>query len=160
MHHKDISDLAWESRLFSKIVRKLEIMGCLRRVKAKSQYSKPGRVYHRCIKFIREPENEEWQLFRDPVRGLHSHLKEKDNEEADADGDIEEDDEVNPDIRAGSRDTEVNGGDEDLQEIGRAVPQWTPDKNLSNFLFELVSSSGTRGMSTMVCLPSRGDRYI
>ncbi len=128
-------------------------MGCVRRVKARSQYTRAGRYYHRCVKLLREPENEEWQLFWDPVRGIPDHLKERDNDDADADGDEEDEDEADENPTTGTQDAEGDGGDGDLQEIGRPVPQWTPDQNLSNFLFDLVSKSGTKGISTMVCLP-------
>ncbi|KAI9867766.1 MAG: hypothetical protein M1830_005748, partial [Pleopsidium flavum] len=124
-------------------------MGCVRRVKARSQYSKAGRYYHRCVKLLREPENEEWQLFWDPVRGVPDHLKERDDDDANAEGDEEDEDEAGTSSKAGIEDAEGDGEEGDLQEIGRLVPQWTPDQNLSNFLFDLVSKSGTKGLSTM-----------
>ena len=42
------------------------------------------------------------------------------------------------------------GSEEQSRLVNRPVPQWTPDRSLSNQIFELVSQSGTRGMTMKV----------
>lgn len=131
-------------------------MGCVRRVKARSQYERHDRQFHRCVKFLREPENAEWQLFWDPMRGLPAHLRGDGDEngtiaEAERDEeDEEEEEEIGDNTHRETQDPEGSSVTAGLQEIGRPVSQWTPDQNLNNFLFDIVSMSDTRGLSTMV----------
>lgn len=143
-------------RILSRTIRKLEIMGCVRRIKARSQFGRHDRHYHRCVKLIRQPENDEWQLFWDPTRGLPAHLRGNGDDNgtiADVDGDEEDEEdeeEMDTNIEGGSQEPEDIGAVAGLQEIGRSVPLWTPDQNLNNFLFDVVSMSDTKGSSTMV----------
>ena len=151
--------------MMSRTVRKLELMGCVRRVKARSQYERHDRQFHRCVKLIREPENDEWQLSWDPVRALPARLRGNDDDNgaiAEIEGD-EEDEEDEEEMDAnnarGSQELEGNTVAAGLQEIGRTVPLWTPNQNLNNFLFDIVSMSDTRGLSTMVCPPGPRNLY-
>lgn len=143
-------------RMLARTIRKLEIMGCIRRVQAKSQYKRHDRHYHRCVKFIREPKDEEWQLFWDPMRALPAHLRgnaDANGAIADAEGDEEEDEDEEETYDNNDRESQELGENDataGLQEIVRAVPQWTPDQNLNNLLYDIVSMSDTRGLSTMV----------
>ena len=143
-------------RILSRTIRKLEVMGCVRRVKARSQYGRHARYFHRCVKLIRQPENDEWQLFWDPMRGLPAHMRangDVDGAIADLERDEEDEEEeeaMDDNTNRGTQEPEGDSLNAGLQEIGRPVPQWTPDQSLNNFLLDLVSMSGTRGLSTMV----------
>jgi hypothetical protein len=64
--------------------------------------------------------------------------------------DEEEEEEIGDNTHRETQDPEGNSVTAGLQEIGRPVSQWTPDQNLNNFLFDIVSMSDTRGLSTMV----------
>ena len=154
MYCKGFLGRRWPMRILSRTIRKLEVMGCVRRIKARSQYEKHDRYFHRCVKLIRKPENDEWQLFWDPMRGLPAENNDDNSAVADGEGDEEDEEEEEEDMDAstttGNQKAEGDSAAAGLQEIGRLLPQWTPDQNLNNFLFDVVSMADIRGLSTMV----------
>ncbi|KAI9716348.1 MAG: hypothetical protein M1812_005413 [Candelaria pacifica] len=142
--------LKWHMRVCATTVRKLEIIGCVRRVKARSIYSQTEQATHRSVKFIREPEDHEWNLQWDSSQGIAANLR---NEH---DLDEDEDDGVNLDVDGLPRDPANSSSEpqttldvKELQETSRVLPQWTPDRPMSNQIFDLIEVAGTAGISTM-----------
>ncbi|KAI9816906.1 MAG: RNA polymerase III transcription initiation factor complex subunit [Pycnora praestabilis] len=144
-----IWDSVWHSRNFGRTVRRLEAMGCVVRIKARSVYSTPSRSSHRCVKLLREPEDREWQLISDPLSSISAPSRESVNCDVDDDPEAdEEDDEPESSLRVDDQIENVEEGNA-LQEVGRVLPRWTPDRPLANILFDIVDESGTDGVSTM-----------
>ncbi|KAH0555998.1 hypothetical protein GP486_006059, partial [Trichoglossum hirsutum] len=171
-----IFHLRWQSRVLSKLLRRLELMGCVRRVRAETQFNKPGN-YSKCVKFLREPEGKEWnQITRGAAQIHHSGLLDtKKDADSDAEdggelvnfveegGRLETEDLPEPlDSRSGA--AETTGGEvtakgvipgnssaiaEDVREARRPLPLWEPDIAPGNLLFRIIEASGTEGISTM-----------
>lgn len=141
---------AWRWRLLSKTIRKLEMIGCVKRVKAASEYSNILKRFHSCVKLVREPDEKDLRAFHQSSTNL---VLPSGNG---ADGDLDEDgDEGVDDVREGIPhvETESTGrivGQVNLQEVARALPQWNPDRNLPNLLFHIVEMTGTHGISNLV----------
>ncbi|KAI9758636.1 MAG: hypothetical protein M4579_002947 [Chaenotheca gracillima] len=130
---------AWHSRVLSRLIRKLELMGCLRRVMAASGISK-GKLIHRCVKLIREPEGKEWELFWDTTipDGLETVDDDDQGGDAnDADGKVE-------DLEPVLEEKEAL-----VSTTRRLPPQWTPNRGLANIITDVLRNAGTDGASTM-----------
>jgi hypothetical protein len=162
------------------MLRKLELIGCVRRVQAETQFNKPGN-YSKCVKFIRKPEGKEWnQIARGAAQGHHGGSLDMGK---DADSDAEDGGEVVNFVEEGGRleaadqselmnlrsatvepvET-VEGRDatrgitprhtgaptEGVRGVGKPLPQWVPDISPGNLLFRLIEASGIEGISTMV----------
>lgn len=105
-----------------------------------------------CVKFVREPENQEWQLTLEvPVS---EGLLLEDDQGSEADGDVEGRSngakQLEPDGQTQAGTNAVRRKEKHLQEVNRVLPQWLPNKPLGNLLFDLVQSTGKDGISTMV----------
>jgi predicted transcriptional regulator len=130
----------WRARVLAKAVRKLEHIGCLSRVKAASEASRKVRLYFFCIKLIHEPSEKDLEAFFAPATNLlDEHVFEEQ--------DLEEEDEAEHMMAEPTMRVEGN----QLQEIGRVVPQWNPDRSLPNALHNLVHDAGTQGLTNKVC---------
>ena len=122
-------------------------MGCVKRVRAVGNYQRPGQAYWRCVKFIRELEPDELQTCIESQGGAAESLKIGDGDDVDAEG---EDDE---DYLPGGVHYEAPGNEIqrlELQEVGRIAPRWRADQSITNFIYDLVRNTGTKGISTMV----------
>jgi alkylated DNA nucleotide flippase Atl1 len=139
-----INYMRWQSKVFSRMVRRLEKLGCVRRVRAESRYSRETkRKPHKCLKYIRYPVGKEWQLASDP--NLLTTTEEA------AESDEKEDDEDDKGVSAaGSSPTAVKL--EEVRESRAIVPLWTPFRPLANQLRALIGTRGTAGISSMVRL--------
>ncbi|KAI9842533.1 MAG: hypothetical protein M1838_003090 [Thelocarpon superellum] len=149
----EILKLPWQSRLVARLVRKMEFLGFVRRIRAASEYSK-GDHYHACIKLMRLPKAEEMQVL---WRVSQEDFRQEKPGPADDEGEDHVDDA--PDIlatasqidpkatAAGSHATCLSS--RQLRELGRSLPQWKPHVPLGNLIFDVVASAGTQGMSTM-----------
>ncbi len=138
-------------RVCAATVRKLEVMGCVRRVRARSIYSRTEQATHRSVKFLREPKEHEWNLQWDASHGIADNLRNEDELD-----EVEDEDEDAIADRLPSESARPSAEPQnalivkDLQEASRVLPQWTPNRPLSNQLFDLVEAAGTEGISTMV----------
>ena len=100
---------------------------------------------------IREPTEADWKAFLDtPYHGLDNAERQRRAQQAPQD-DGQDDDEVDADITQ-----YANRGDEnpegEIQEVERSIPQWTPERPISNFIFDLVHEAGEQGISTKVII--------
>ena len=134
-----VSQGRYRLRVLARALRRLEAIGCIRRVKAFSQYT---RMMHRVlsIELLREPTESDRKKFLEHTRAITS-LADKD----DAD-DVEADEDQGEEVEAGdSRSKQV------VKVPKRPVPQFVPGvTTLPNLLFKIINESGTRGMTNMV----------
>lgn len=98
---------------------------------------------------VREPTEADFKAFLDSAyRGLDSIEVERHAQQA-PQNDEQDDDEVDADILQYADRGDENPEDE-IQEVERSIPQWTPERPISNFIFDLVHEAGEQGISTMV----------
>ena len=145
----------WRSRHRLSILRRLEIVGCVKEVNARAFLDgKLKNRRYRCVKMIREPTEADWQAFVESAyRGLDDGEAGRQSQQVLQD-DYQDDDVVDVDRAPG-----VHGADE-IQEVGRPIPQWTPDQHISNIIFGLVNDAGEQGISTMVSCGSRSTNIL
>ena len=134
----------WRARILTKAVCKLEHIGCLRRVRAASEASKNSRVYFHCVKLIHEPSEKDLAAFYAPARYLF-------DEQAVEERYPEDEEEANQAMLEATMNVE---GDQ-LQEVGRIVPHWNPDRSFPNAVHDLIHASGTQGLTNKVCDSSK-----
>jgi transcription factor C subunit 3 len=136
-----------KARALARSIRKLERVGVVKRVRAESEHSKRYGLTHLCVKLLREPDPErDIKLFHMVTQQVPASHGKPDSESEDED-DIDdmyaerEDQSVVPqqDITSGT-----------LQEVGRKVPEWTPDRNIHNLLFACIDRGGWNGMTQFV----------
>ncbi|KAI9845504.1 MAG: hypothetical protein M1837_004843 [Sclerophora amabilis] len=139
-----ILGLPWQSRVFSRLIRRLELIGCLRRVRAASEFSL-GDHTHKCVKYIREPEGKEWDLLWD--LSMPEGVQKGDDVDLTVDAESFGVDHHN--IASGQRHDDQDPGPDRLHDDGRVLPQWTPHKPLGNIVLDILKAAGTRGVSTM-----------
>lgn len=130
-------------------LRKLEAVGCIKRVKAQDSSLDIEPKYFKCVKLIREPGEKDLQQIlgsaHSKIRLMGSEYTENVDHESEPDEDHQS---LHPsDLRA----TEDEPSAKTVQSHERPIPQWTGAGSINNFLYDLVHKSGTRGMSTMVC---------
>ena len=142
--------MGWQLKTVAKNVRRFCLIGVLKIVGATSQYSnKPGEVL-RCIKFVRDPADDEWAMFW--KHGSAGNVRPDDawdEEEIDINIDDEMGGETRRDLLA-LTESENPNSQHGLKEVDVALPSWVPNKPLSNVLYEYLLSRGTNGASTMV----------
>jgi B-block binding subunit of TFIIIC len=130
----------WHTRALQKIIDKFEAIGCVRRVKAASEASKKVHYYFNCVKLIREPSEQDMKAFESTGNRLV------------VESGVEETYLENEDDPSESMARPTSGVDENqLQEIGRVVPQWNPDRLLVNSLLDVVHWAGIQGFTNRVC---------
>lgn len=154
MNPQGLETPSWQLNVFKRLVRKLELIGCIRRVKARADEAGGGRI-HACIKFIHEPENQDWRLKWDLSlpEGLALLNPPETEVEVDAESEDNTDEQaqsVQSAICYANRGSERQQSKDHLHELGRVIPQWMPGKPMANLLFNLVDATGTEGISTMV----------
>ena len=111
-------------------------MGCLQRVLAQAANSTvPGRRF-RCLKTLREPNEDDFREFlsfgrrqEKQIRDLHQGSEYTQEPSSDLD-----------DLFADNEDAETR----------RFSPQWTPDTPHANFLFNIIDHAGIQGFATKV----------
>ncbi|KAL4889505.1 hypothetical protein BDV59DRAFT_186331 [Aspergillus ambiguus] len=145
LSRRDLKDLLgfadrWRWRILSRTLRKFERIGVLKRVRALSQYADTMNKYHPCVMLVREPSDKDYERFFEFGLGTLTNNGQEDNAELDEDMD------VNDTGEADSLEKGVLQQDQDVQDIGRSVPTWTPDRVLHNQIFDTVHNSGTDGM--------------
>ncbi|EFW19676.1 hypothetical protein D8B26_007873 [Coccidioides posadasii str. Silveira] len=134
----------WRSKVLRRAIRKLEAIGCVRRVQALSQYSEAMRSSHASIMLIREPTEKDIQLFHEDSSAVIASLQQDDDlDEAQAQTEAIED-------MSGAGTLQPSDAKQSIvRDAGRRIPQWTPDQSLPNFIFSLVDKAGTRGMDNL-----------
>ncbi|MCJ1391605.1 hypothetical protein MMC18_004469 [Xylographa bjoerkii] len=132
---------ALESRRFAVTIRKLEILKCVQRVRASER--KDGAL-HRCVKLLREPTKEEYDMLCDTKHKMADFILEK--EQDDIEDDLENYGVDSP--------TQIGVGINDTAQLDNDVPpakvlMWTPDRLMVNILRDAVRLSGSKGMSSL-----------
>jgi len=166
----DKSRFHW--RCFSRILRKLESLGVVRRIrvplKILRKYRKtqgPSEIaiteqcHARCIRFIREMERGDWRKILTTFSKREFVAEDEDDGDAEGSEDeaakgsnnIEDEDPV-----VAQELGQVNV-DEAVEEIIRDPPQWRKDKPLTTTIFDIVDSCGKSGISSMVITRAKTD---
>ncbi|EED12822.1 TFIIIC transcription initiation factor complex subunits Tfc3, putative [Talaromyces stipitatus ATCC 10500] len=110
----------WRRRILNRAIRKLETIGCVQRVKARSQFHDTMQSLHSCVLLVREPTQVDLKLFKSDYKTILA-ATDQENEE------MEEQAEMHtPDHK---------------------LIQWVPDANFANLIATLIKNSGTRGSS-------------
>lgn len=143
----------WRWRILSRALRKCERIGVLKRVKALSQYADTVNRYHHCILLIRQPIPREFKMLNEfSLNITTTNLGHEDNVELDED--IEpNDEEIDYSSLGETHPIRMVKREEDMEEAGRMVPSWTPDRNIHNQIFETVDKAGTAGITNVVSMP-------
>ena len=127
----------------------MESIGCLQRVRAAGVTKRPGKTFHRCVKLLREPTEEDWQGFFDlrMDHALKANIQnEHELEEANGDESYQIDRSIVVDD-SHEENTEL----EHERNLSRGVvPQWCPDRPLAHILYEVASRGGVKGVSFSV----------
>ncbi|KAJ6021085.1 hypothetical protein N7540_006589 [Penicillium herquei] len=137
----DFHDL-WYTRVLSRALRKLEQIGVVRRVRAKSQFG----LMHSCVQLIREPTPKDLEKF-------HVFSKDGIDGTEEDQADIDEEMELDAEEQATEKpqtDTETETGiiaPDTIIQSARTVPKWTPDRNLANQVLDVVDQAGTKGIT-------------
>ncbi len=129
----------WRARILARMVRKLEVLGCLKRVKAASEASKDVRYYFDCVKLIHEPSERDLKAF-------HASGKHVTDLRAAEERDLEDEDDT---CQAMAGRT-AGASSSQLEEVDRVVPQWNPDRSLPNALLQLIHQAGMQGFTNRV----------
>ncbi|PLB51171.1 hypothetical protein P170DRAFT_509203 [Aspergillus steynii IBT 23096] len=135
----------WRWRILSRALRKCERIGVLKRVKALSQYADTFSKYHPCVMLLRQPTPREIEMLNEFSLNITKNLGPEDNVELDED--IEPNDEGVESSSLGE--LRMVKREEDMEEAGRMVPTWTPDRNIHNQIFETVDNAGTSGITNI-----------
>ncbi|EEQ84454.2 uncharacterized protein BDCG_01259 [Blastomyces dermatitidis ER-3] len=133
----------WRRRILGRAIRKLERIGCVRRVRAVSQYSDKMKTRHQSVMLIRELTDNDLRIFLEDSRTLMTYLEQEDLDAAEMDQDQGQQDTIDeiPEVKRDVSTPEV----EYLEQMGRVVPRWTPDQILPNLIFDIVHRSGQEG---------------
>lgn len=138
-------------RVLARHLRRLERLGCIKQVRAHPDIEAPSPFLFRCIRYVRDPEGQEWNPVIYPSKASRMQSTSIASDELDLPSDDEQGylaEEEQYNARFG------NGQQPDsLQEVGRSIPQWSGDSTLSNLLYDIAHTAGCRGISTMVGCP-------
>lgn len=108
----------WRRRILSRAIRKLETIGCVQRVKARSQFHDTMDTLHPCVLLVREPTELDLKLFKSDYKTILS-ATDTENEEAEEQAEVQASD--------------------------HRLIQWTPDANFANIIACLIKGSDTAG---------------
>lgn len=134
-------DDPWRWRVLSRALRKFERIGVLKRVRAESQYER----FHPCVMLLREPTEKDLEKFHE--------FTQLDMARDDAGAEMDEDmemDTVDKKAVAADEGAVVVKKEENVVDAGRVIPSWTPDRNLSNQIFDIIDKTGTTGITNLV----------
>lgn len=142
----------WRWKTLARTVRKFERIGVLKRVKAMSQYSGTKGTFHSCILLVREPSERDFTLFHDYGRSLFATLKQPNGMDLDEENeDPDPDDATGEPASLGHLETaNIAKREEHMEEAGRTLPTWSPDRSIRNQVFEIIHGAGTKGMVSRV----------
>ena len=131
----------WHTRILSRLIRVFEALQCLKRVKARSEASSNSYWTYSCVKFIRFPTEEEMQMQAAPNSSIASLALSATEPQEDSD-----DDDAGVEANNTHSKTEESRGV--LTEVQRVVPQWNPDRPVSNLIYQIIYEAGLIGIST------------
>ena len=106
-----------------------------------------GKIRHpKVLKLIREPTQEEWQGFQEPVPTFGQMKQKWDDTVLDSDDELEIE---NPVIDPAFGNIPVPQSSPDPSAKEHIIPTWTPDRSLQHIIFDVIDQSGMKGISTM-----------
>ncbi|MCJ1281618.1 hypothetical protein MMC26_000938 [Xylographa opegraphella] len=132
--------IARDSKRLASIIRKLELLKCVQRVKASDE--KYGAL-HRCVKLLREPTQEEYDMLCDTKHKMTDFMVGTENDAGELD--LE-----NYSIKSPAR---VEDGSDDTAQLNNDAFSartllWTPDRLMVNILRDAVALLGSMGSSS------------
>ncbi|KAL9111022.1 MAG: hypothetical protein Q9227_004455 [Pyrenula ochraceoflavens] len=141
-------DNKWRGRIFSRLVRRLEESGCVKRVRASSKDSANLNWFYPSIKYIREPTEED--LTQYVTHGSNTNSL-SDNAWKTSSEKMDEDEEQEEELEENARSQLDLEGISGLQlvEVGKPLAQWNPDRPLINTIHDIVHRSTENGASTL-----------
>jgi transcription factor C subunit 3 len=139
----------WRWRILSRALRKFERIGVLKRVRASSQYADDMKKLHPCVMLVREPTERDYELFHEYSQNIYTDLEQEDGLELLEDGAGPAD--AGEDFTSAGADKAVGmvKQEGDVEEAGRTIPAWSPDRNIHNQIFDLVDQAGTSGITNL-----------
>lgn len=135
----------WRWRILSRTLRKFERIGVLKRVRALSQYADTVNKYHPCVMLVREPTEKDYERFYE--FGIDSLTNNEQEDSAELDEEMMVTDTGQPSVALQNG---VLQQGQVVQDVGRTIPCWTPDRVLHNQIFDIVHQAGTDGMISLV----------
>jgi hypothetical protein len=142
----------WRWRFLSRAIRKFERIGVLKRVRAPSQYANREKSLHSCVLLVRPPSERDFDAFHEFRLDLRASSKAVSHGDLDEENDDPEPDDVDlMNMGTGNVIKQEDG----MEEAGRMLPSWNPDRNASNQIFDTVDRAGTLGMTSQVSLRPR-----
>ena len=144
----------WHWKALSRALRKFERIGVLKRVKAPSQYRDTMKKFHPCVILLREPSDRDLELFHEFSRNIISDMEQKEDGE-EPDENFEEEAERIPSSTVNDGAVGIVKREENVEEAGRILPSWTPDRSLYHLLFDTIDAAGTSGISNSVSQTQR-----
>lgn len=146
----------WHGKILRRAIQKLEAIGCVRRVRAMSQYHKIMRTLHASVMLIREPTPKDVRMFHEDTSSLVSSLES---------GGVEDEELAQDEPSAGPPEIDPllqdsSGKEEFVVDASRKCPQWNPDRTLPNAIFDVVNRAGTNGVSNQVSRSSSHHRSV
>lgn len=134
----------WFSKKFSRLIRRLEETGCVRRVRARSKHSASLHWYYPSVKYIRDPSEMEFKYYVTTRSNIGTP-----NDQASGSFNQDEDDEeiAGDDTVIASEEPDPK---EPLIEVGGPIAQWNPDRQFIHTLIEIIERSGEGGISIEV----------
>ncbi|GFG08694.1 transcription factor tau subunit sfc3 [Aspergillus udagawae] len=138
----------WRWRVLSRALRKFERIGVLKRVRATSQYADDMKKLHPCVMLVREPTERDYELFHEYSQNIYTDLEQEDGLELE-DGAGSAD--ASEDFTSAGANKAVGmvKQEENVEEAGRTIPAWSPDRNIHNQIFDLVDQAGTSGITNL-----------
>ncbi|KAI5839302.1 hypothetical protein DFP73DRAFT_219762 [Morchella snyderi] len=160
----DKSRFHWRS--FSRILRKLESLGVLKRIrvplKLNRKYTKreanreiaiSEQCHARCVRYLRDMDACDWRKVLTAFSKREVNMEDEEGEEGGgaaeaSDDDIAKDkdgDELDADAVKELENVDVDA----VGEIDRDTPQWRIDKPLTSIIFDIVDKAGKDGITSM-----------
>ncbi|KAK4997115.1 hypothetical protein LTR66_003403, partial [Elasticomyces elasticus] len=146
----------WETKAFFRAIRRLDIAGCIKRLRARKQSTEGEAAttedkWLKCVKLLRDPLETDRTAFTSGEEKRRNNFT-HDNGEYDAEGEADDD---AMDLDTAGTDENVRDGTYDEDEIGdletsaRIPPQWNPDRQMTSLIYDYVDNAGEHGVSSM-----------
>src|SRR5262245_48854966 len=133
-----VSMQKWNGRAVRGAILRLEQTGFVKRVRARKKGLRESHdKWLVCVKLLRDPIDEDFKNL-----GFRKVVPEVGQPEPDIFDDDDYGDALDRDVELEMMDTDHN---DDLTEIDRIPPQWSPDRLLANLIFDAVELTGLDG---------------
>lgn len=127
---------------------RLDAMNITQRIRARARHSLTRWV--RCVRLLRRPTDQEREHLSSFLRKAQRPEDPSEGVDAEDDQEDDEDDAIELELDAAEGAEGAPKGIEKVIEVSRRPPQWDPDVNLNNLLFDLADAAGKDGLSSMV----------